>query len=215
MKKKVLLVEDDLDISRMYQFNFAESDFLVNIATNGRECLEALGTDIPDVIVLDLKMPVMDGFQVLRRLRAEPTWQGIPVVVLSSREADDEVKQALDLGATDFFVKYRSRPEGVVVKVQHVLARPAERRVAWRYRLPVSPDADETARLITDFGLPYKLQCTECGQALVLEIVPDLSREAPWFTGHFVCSHCDASRSSAPAPAERGATHGESSACRR
>jgi DNA-binding response OmpR family regulator len=215
MKKKVLLVEDDLDISRMYQFKFAESDFLVNIATNGSECLEALDTDIPDVIVLDLKMPVMDGFQVLRRLRAEPTWQGIPVVVLSSREADVEVQQALELGATDFFVKYRSRPEDVVVKVQQVLARLAEKRVSWRYRLPVSPDADETARLIADFHLPHKLQCTECGQALVLEIVRDLSREEPWFTGHFVCSHCDPSRSSAPAPAERGATHGESPAHRR
>ena len=215
MKRKVLLVEDDLDVSKMYQFKFAESDFLVNVATNGRECLEALEADMPDVIVLDLKMPVMDGFQVLRRLCAEPTWRGIPVVVLSSREADAEVKQALDLGATDFFVKYRSRPEDVVAKIRQVLARPAEKRVSWRYRLPVSPDADETARLIADFHLPCKLQCTECGQALVLEIVPDLSREEPWFTGHFVCLRCDPSRSSAPAPAERGATHGESPAYRR
>ena len=215
MKRKVLLVEDDLDVSRMYQFKFAESDFLVNVAANGRECLDALEADMPDVIVLDLKMPVMDGFQVLRRLCAEPTWRGIPVVVLSSREADAEVKQALDLGATDFFVKYRSRPEDVVVKIQQVLARPAEKRVSWRYHLPVSPSADETARLIADFNLPCRLQCTRCGQALVLEIVPDLSREEPWFTGHFVCSHCDSSRSSAPAPAERGATHGEGPADRR
>jgi CheY-like chemotaxis protein len=211
MKAKVLLVEDDLDVSRMYQYKFAEKEFLTSIAMNGQECLEALELDVPDVILLDLKMPVMNGFQVLRRLRAEPRWQHIPVVVCSSRGENRDIEQALELGASDFLVKYRTRPEDVVAKVLQVLAHPTTKRVVSRYQLPVDPHSAETSRLLSDFGLPCRLQCGTCGRTLVFEMVPDFSHEEPWFSGRFVCPHC--APEPAPEPAQqKEASHGESPA---
>ncbi len=213
MKAKVLLVEDDLDVSRMYQYKLAESEFSTTIAMNGQACLEALELDVPDVILLDLKMPVMNGFQVLRRLQAEPRWRQIPVVACSSRGENSDIEQALELGATDFLVKYRTRPEDVVAKVRQVLARPMEKRVVSRYRVPVDPYSDETSRLLSDFGLPYRLQCATCGRALVFEMVPDFSHEEPWFSGRFVCPHCVPPPATAPTLAQpKGEPHGQRAA---
>ena len=201
-KAKVLVVEDDLDISRMFQFKLAENEFSTNVATNGKECLDALEADVPDVVLLDLKMPVMNGFQVLRRMRAEPRWESIPVVVCSSHGNNSDIEQAFELGATDFIIKSRIKPDDVVLKVRDALERPSKRRTVSRYRVAVDPYSGETARLIADFSLPYQLECPECRRTLVFEMLPDYSREGLWFTGHFVCLHCT------PLPEEKGAPNG-------
>jgi DNA-binding response OmpR family regulator len=202
MNATVLLVDDDHTISKLYQGRFLKGGFQVNMVSDGQQCLDSLDQAVPDVVVLDLNMPMVDGFEVLRRMRAESRWADIPVVVCSTRGETADIEQALKLGATDFLVKHRTRPEDVVFKVQQVLARPTEKRVMARYRLPVDAASDDVARLQCDFGLPYRLQCEACRQTLVLEVTRDFSHQEPWFTGRFVCPRCT------PEPAQKGQPHG-------
>jgi len=210
MKPKVLLVENDLDITRMYQYKFSKNDFQTDIAKDGQECFEVLERDTPDVIVLDLRMPVVDGFEVLSRVRSDQQWEKVPVIVLTSRDEPKEIERALELGATDCLVKHRTKPEDVALKIQQVLAQPTVTHSVERYRIPIDPYADETAELVRDFGLSYNLQCGTCRRTLVLEMVPDLSREEPWFSSHFVCPHC--TPKPIPTMAKQGAHCGDNPA---
>ncbi len=91
----VLLVEDDPATREMMQRTLEKERFLVRTAENGRLALDAIAREIPAFILLDLMMPVMDGFEFLRILRSNPEWQQIPVIVLTAKDLTDEDRMAL------------------------------------------------------------------------------------------------------------------------
>ena len=82
--KDVLVVDDDLDVCTIIQDVLESEGCQVTVAHNGVEALQVLEQHRPDIILLDLMMPVMDGWEVLARLKNQPRWQGIPVVVVSA-----------------------------------------------------------------------------------------------------------------------------------
>ncbi len=82
--KDVLVVDDDLDVCTIIQDVLESEGCQVTVAHNGVEALQVLEQHRPDLILLDLMMPVMDGWEVLARLKGQPRWQGIPVVVVSA-----------------------------------------------------------------------------------------------------------------------------------
>lgn len=87
-------------------------------ANNGIEGLKALAADKPDLVLLDLMMPVMDGFKVLQTMKADVNLKDIPVIVSSGKGAPDEVEKAIKMGAADFLVKATTPPNKVVTKIQ-------------------------------------------------------------------------------------------------
>lgn len=101
-----ILVVDDVPLNQMLvQKMLAHYNFRVRIAGNGLECLREIMAEKPSLILLDIMMPIMDGFQVLETLNESPELSKIPVVVLSALNSNEDIVKAYNLGAKDFITK--------------------------------------------------------------------------------------------------------------
>jgi CheY-like chemotaxis protein len=123
MKEKVLIVDDTEFYQKAYKNKLLSAGYITSVANNGVEALKALTTDKPDLILLDLMMPVMDGFKVLQTVKANPNLQNIPIIVFSAKGASEEISKALQAGANDFLVKATTTPNKVVEKIKEVLQK--------------------------------------------------------------------------------------------
>jgi len=120
-KKKVLLVEDDKMILDMYTLKFTQEGYEVTQAENGKDGLDLARKINPDIVLLDIILPQMDGFTVLKSLKADPKLQKTPVVLLTNLGQDGDVKKGIELGAVDYLIKANFTPSQVVDKVKSVL----------------------------------------------------------------------------------------------
>jgi CheY-like chemotaxis protein len=102
---------------------------IVQQAANGKEALECLQERKPDLILLDLMMPEMDGFQVVATLRKEPAWRDIPVIVITALDLDAKDRARLNSGVETVLVKEAFRPAELVARIRRIIdARPAPHR---------------------------------------------------------------------------------------
>ena len=106
----VLLVEDDPSVLEMYQLKLELDGYRVNTALDGEEGLKKAGDLSPDIIFLDIRLPKMDGLEVLRKLRDQEKTRDIPVIILSNYDEDDLVARGLRLGAHEYLIKARTTP---------------------------------------------------------------------------------------------------------
>jgi CheY-like chemotaxis protein len=105
MKKKVLLVDDTETVLMFERMLLRGSGFETEVARNGVQALEQVAKDRPDLILLDIMMPVMDGIETCRRLKSNPATKNIPVFIVTTKGADDMVEQAFEAGCDDFLTK--------------------------------------------------------------------------------------------------------------
>ncbi len=124
MGKKVLLIEDDQILAKLYQTKFQREDFDTQLAYDGQEGLEKMKSFNPDLIILDLIMPKVDGFTFLAKLKDDAALSArkTPILVLSNLGQESDVKKAIDLGAKDFFIKADVSLSQMVEKVRKYLA---------------------------------------------------------------------------------------------
>jgi two-component system cell cycle response regulator len=101
----ILVVDDDLLNRILLSTNLREDGYTVELAENGRRALEMLGEQPFDVVLLDLLMPEMDGYQVLEKMKANSTWRNIPVIVVSSLDEMESILRCIEMGATDYLPK--------------------------------------------------------------------------------------------------------------
>src|SRR5207244_10902868 len=106
----VLLVEDDPSVLEMYRLKLELDGYRVNTALDGEEGLKKAGDLTPDIIFLDIRLPKMDGLEVLRKLRAQEKTRDIPVIILSNYDAEDLVARGLRRGARECRSKERTTP---------------------------------------------------------------------------------------------------------
>ena len=104
-KRTVLVVEDDKNLSKMLDFLFVAKGLTTLSAGDGADALRIMDRIQPAAIILDLMMPVMDGYEFLDRVKADDRWKDIPVVVLSALPAEQKKAELLSLGASDYFEK--------------------------------------------------------------------------------------------------------------
>src|SRR5690348_5416308 len=102
MSRSVLLVEDDPRVRRVLQLALRDEGYVVALAASGREGLEALGSSTPDVVLLDLMLPDLDGFDVCRRIRHD---SDVPVIMVTARTDTHDVVAGLEAGADDYVTK--------------------------------------------------------------------------------------------------------------
>jgi CheY-like chemotaxis protein len=102
---RLLFVDDDPILREFAQVNLASPNASVTVAENGAEAMQMLEAGRFDVLLVDLEMPVMDGFAVLERLRSDPATVGLPVIVQTGREDVEAIDRAYRLGATSFVTK--------------------------------------------------------------------------------------------------------------
>ena len=115
---KVLIVDDEPDILLMLRINLEAEGYETALAADGETALRRIGDEVPDVIVLDVMMPVMDGWSVLEALSSRH--DAPRVIVLSAKTASRDVRRALDLGAAEYLTK-PFEPEGLLATVDRVL----------------------------------------------------------------------------------------------
>ena len=118
---KILLVEDDPFLLNMYAAKFEIEHFEVVIADDGEKGFAKAISDKPDIILLDIMLPRMDGFEVLQKLKATESVKDIPVILLSNLSQKDEIEKGMRLGAVDFLIKAHFMPSEVVDKIQKTL----------------------------------------------------------------------------------------------
>jgi CheY-like chemotaxis protein len=119
---KVLIVEDDPLVSRMYQKVLKYEGMEVVSAENGRDGVQAAKDQKPDLILLDIMMPKMNGIEVLEVLKADNGTAGIPVVMLTNLPGTQDAENAMSRGARDYLVKSQFKPKDVAIKVKEILA---------------------------------------------------------------------------------------------
>ena len=102
---KILIAEDDTFLARAYEAKFKRAGLTFKITSNGQECLDSLDSFEPDVLVLDLLMPVKDGYAVIKEVKANPKWSALPIIVASNLGQKEDIDRCLALGVSDFFVK--------------------------------------------------------------------------------------------------------------
>ena len=117
--KKILIIEDDTFLQGLAANKLQGEGFEVNTASNGNEALTTLDQEVYDAIILDLMLPDMSGYEILKQIRARETNSQVPVLIFSNLSDDKDIKQGLDLGATDFLVKANFTLEELVEKVRN------------------------------------------------------------------------------------------------
>ena len=124
--KKILLMEDDFFVRDIYQKKLRECGFVVETAGDGVEGMERLKRSTPDLILLDIFMPYMDGRDVLREIKGNPEWKNIPVILLTNFSAREGVRDGFDLGAEEYLIKSHFTPSEVLGKVESILEKGAK-----------------------------------------------------------------------------------------
>lgn len=119
MPKVVLIAEDEVILSKMYKFNIEQAGFDVVMAANGQEAIDAMDKQRPDVLVLDLLMPKVDGFGVLEHMKSKKYM--FPIIVLSNLSQDFDMNKCKELGVSDYFVKSEMDLNNLIEKMKKLV----------------------------------------------------------------------------------------------
>ncbi|HEY7994415.1 MAG: response regulator transcription factor [Candidatus Eremiobacterales bacterium] len=121
-RPRVVIADDDPDIRRLVEMTVTNAGCDVTVASDGEEALERVRESKPDLVILDVLMPRMDGWEVARALKSDPATREVPVMFLTSRGQEHDVLEGFDSGAVDYMVKPFS-PRELQVRVRAVLAK--------------------------------------------------------------------------------------------
>ena len=118
--RTILIADDEPLMTELLEFRLGARGYKTVVAHDGREALAKLDEARPDAVVLDAMMPVHDGFEVLRRMRANAAHADIPVIMLTARRGEQDVLGALELGANDYLVK-PFMPEELLMRLGRII----------------------------------------------------------------------------------------------
>ncbi len=123
MAKKILIVEDEEILLELLQKRLTQEDYQVAIAKDGIEGLEKIKEDIPDLILLDIVMPRMGGFEMMKELQKDEKFSQIPIIIISNSGQPVEIDLAQKLGARDWLIKTDFEPQEVIEKVVNQIGK--------------------------------------------------------------------------------------------
>jgi len=121
-KKKIMIVEDDSFVMDIYHTKLEQENFEVIEAANGVEAMKKLQDSQPDLILLDIIMPYMDGLEVLKKIKEDERLKNIPVILLTNLSQKEEVTKGLELGANDYLIKSHFTPSEVLEKIKNYIS---------------------------------------------------------------------------------------------
>jgi phosphate regulon transcriptional regulator PhoB len=122
MATKILIVEDENDIAELIRYNVERAGYQAQVLRDGHQALQLLRREVPDLLVLDLMLPGMDGLELCRRLRAEPATRALPIIMVTAKGEETDRVVGLEMGADDYLVKPFS-PRELVARLRAVLRR--------------------------------------------------------------------------------------------
>ena len=122
--KQILLVEDDPFLIDIYSTKLKEAGFSVEVVTDGDETFKKLEEKKPDLLVLDIVLPKVDGWEILKQIKAMQKFKDLKVILLSNLGQKEEVKKGIRLGATKYLIKAHYTPSQVVEEIRTCLTEP-------------------------------------------------------------------------------------------
>ncbi|MFQ5689111.1 MAG: response regulator [Gemmatimonadota bacterium] len=156
-EQRILVVDDEPDILSVLVYHLSREGFRVSTAVNGRSALAAAQRDLPDLVILDLMLPGLDGYEVLKALRRNERTDQIPVILLTARREERERIRGFEVGADDYVTKPFSAQE-LVLRVGAVLRRAAAEPLSPSRRLSVGPiEIDRDAHRVFSAGVEVEL----------------------------------------------------------
>jgi two-component system alkaline phosphatase synthesis response regulator PhoP len=135
-RERILVVDDEEDLLELVNYNLSKEGFRVRPVTSGEEALAEARETLPDLIVLDLLLPAVDGLEVCRRLKSDPRTRHIPIIMLTAKSEESDMVAGLELGADDYVTKPFS-PRVLLARVKAILRRKAK----------TAPDDDGAIRI--------------------------------------------------------------------
>jgi len=121
MNKKILIIEDDKFLRELISRKLLRAGYNVSGAIDGEEGLKKIKDEKPDLVLLDLILPSMDGFEVLARAKADPATSQIPIVILSNLGQKEDTERGFENGAVDYLVKAHLTPAEIIEKIKSIL----------------------------------------------------------------------------------------------
>lgn len=116
--KKIMIVEDDSFVLDIYQTKLSQEGYTVIEARNGAEAMKKLEKEKPDLLLLDIVMPYMDGIEVLKKIKDREDLKNMPVILLTNLSQKEEINVGLGLGASDYLIKSHFTPSEVMEKIK-------------------------------------------------------------------------------------------------
>ena len=159
--QKIIVIEDEADILEVLELNLVQDGFDVLCSQKGEKGLELIRRESPDLVLLDLKLPDLDGLEICRRVKADEATQHIPIVMVTVKGKESDIVLGLGLGADDYITKPFNIGE-LIARVKAVLRRTATKDGALRQRIVcqgISIDASRHEVLVD--GQPAELTATE------------------------------------------------------
>jgi two-component system phosphate regulon response regulator PhoB len=166
MKAKILAVDDEPDALELIEVNLKSAGYEVLLAADGREALQKARAAMPDLILLDIMLPEMDGLEVCKALRRDAATSRLPIIMLTARAAEIDRVLGLELGADDYITKPFS-PRELILRVKNVLRRAAAEPGGERIQFG-GLVIDQSRHKVTYLGKPLELTATEFKLVTVL-----------------------------------------------
>lgn len=185
MSKILLAIYDDIS-RKVYKELFLEEGFFVLETKNGEEAIKLATTEKPDLVLADVNLLGNGGFGILKNLHTNKETKNTPVLIFSQIGREEEVREAMELGAKDFIVGAITSPRELVTKVKIHLG------LQKTYRLLIDEKSGKIAReLRKDMGYLPEYECPRCGFLMHLFLMRDLSKGKDYFKVSFTCPNCD------------------------
>jgi len=119
--KKILLIEDDPFLIDIYVTKFKESGFSVEVANDGESAFRYLEEKKPDLVILDIVLPQIDGWEILRKIKSTPGLKNLKVIILSNLSQKEEVERGINLGSIKYLIKAHYTPSQVVEEIKEII----------------------------------------------------------------------------------------------
>jgi two-component system phosphate regulon response regulator PhoB len=176
-REKILVVDDDEDILELMRFNLAREGYRVSCAASGEQALEMLEPEPPDLILLDLMLPGIDGIEVARRIKHGADTRNLPIVMVTAKDQEPDVVVGLEIGADDYITKPFS-PRVLVARIKAVLRRRERASADSKSVIGIGDMVIHLGRReVTIKGRPVNLTYTEFG------ILEQLAMRPEWVLG--------------------------------
>lgn len=188
---KILIIEDDASFRRVYHDMLETAGYNVLVAENGEMGWDLAKSEKPNLIILDLVLPGLHGFEVLKNIRGDKETMDIPVLITTALGEQADIKKGIELGASDYLVKGFFTPREILAKIRAVFTQAEARKGVNSYKLSVKEGRADAAQLQTYMGLTNLFTCPQCNEDLLLNLIPDYTRtDSHWFLSHFICPKC-------------------------
>lgn len=190
-KNVILIVDDEPGFRRIYRDVLENEGYVVLEAENGQQGFDTAVAEKPGLVLLDIVLPGLSGFEVLKKIRADAAISDLPIIFFSVLGDKETIKKGLELGANDYTVKGFYTPREILSKIRDLLMKSSVRKSLNSYAVSVQEQQIDAMKLKQDIGLNKNFECPRCNVGMALEMIPDYTRsDGHWFVAHFVCPEC-------------------------